>query len=820
MLTLHYACYTIHIQVLLGGQAIWYDKPTGLSKELQKLVKTSGNSTELAEFWHTKQSLIADMKHQSGLNATDPHTVVFMCPQNVFKLHPDYDTVLQRILLSEPTGYNFHLVLQLGNRPHWSQLYIARLTGVLGAELMKKVHFIPRVAGGSAFLRIVASADILLHPFPFGGSKTSSDSLLVSTPLVTMATDQLRGRMAASLLHNMGLHNELVCSYDLTKRANTGAAAGVDCYVALAVRLATDVQYRHSIVQRIYDSVGSVWERTDVIDEWDNFLRRAAMMSGHTVINTTTTIDAGSATTGAATAGATTANTATKSDVTIGAGTTATTDTTADTVDTAADTAAVTAAKASIDTSAISDIHRADASKSATVHTSKAATDSSTINIHITVQDAPQQHTAGSTNTAILQTLTVDAINARVHALHANGQLHEALAFLQSLPEPHANTVPVLNNKGALLHQLGRSEEAIAVFRQVLLLAPTSQEVLANAAATLQQLQRLDEAEQLLLQALEHVPPDRESPALIYLANLMRDSHRNSERMQLLQSKMRLQDTAAIGNSEQSYVVLVLALMQLLPQHEVPVRKLQQQLGILYDLWSESLRIQKNFLLSANELMLTLLQLNKLPNTEAVYSSISNMPPVAVHSAATVAAHSSKLHMIEQYYIAPQGSARQAELDECLRLNAANVHIGTIHVLLESASDVEHSSVLRELMQQQQTVTKLNVTVIGQRLTYRAAFEYANAAIPRGHVFILSNSDIYFDNTLSRLGDASTLDMHRRMFALRWWGFDDANSSVNSDYNSSNTRFTPRIDSQDSWILQVGSHDITFCSKRMLTKAY
>jgi tetratricopeptide (TPR) repeat protein len=801
----------LYIQVLLSGQAIWYDKPTGLSDELQRLVKTSGNSSELAEFWHTKQSLVADMKHQLGLNATNSHTVVFMCPQNVFKLHPDYDTVLQRILLSEPNGYNFHLVLQLGNRPHWSQLYIARLTGVLGAELMKKVHFIPRVAGGSAFLRIVASADILLHPFPFGGSRTSSDSLLVSTPLVVMATDQLRGRMAASLLHTMGLHNELVCSYDLTKRANTGAAAGVDCYVALAVKLATDLQYRHSIVQRIYDSVGSVWERTDVIDEWDKFLTRAAIMSGHTVINTTTSTDAGSAATGATTATtavATTASTATGSDVTNGAAdTTATTDATA--VNAAADsTAAVTTAEISLDTSAMPEVHRGDASKSATVHTNNAVADSSTSNKHNTVQSAQQQHTASGTNTGgTLHTLTIDAINARVHALHASGQLHEALAFVQSLPEPHANTIPVLNNKGALLHQLGRSEEALTVFRQVLLLAPTSQGVLANAAATLQQMQRIDEAEQLLLQALEYVPPDRESPALIYLANLMRDSHRNSERMQLLQSRMLLQDTGH-SNSEYSYVVLVLALMQLLPQHEVPVRKLQQQLDIQYDLWSEALRIQENFLLSANELMLTLLQLNKLPNTEAVYSSISNMPPVAVHNSAKVAAHSSKLHMIVQYYTAPQGSARQAELDECLRLNAANVHIGTIHVLLESASDIERSSVLRELMQQQQTVTKLAVTVIGKRLTYRAAFEYANAVIPRGHVFILSNSDIHFDNTLSRLGDASTLDMHRRMFALRWRGFDDNSSSVNSNDNSSNTRLIPRIDSQDSWILQVY---VTYC---------
>jgi Flp pilus assembly protein TadD len=660
---------------------------------------------------------------------------------------------------------------------------------------MQKVHFIPRVAGGNEFLRIVASADILLHPFPFGGSRTSSDSLLVSTPLVTMATDQLRGRMAASLLHTMGLHSELVCSYDLEQRANTGAAAGTDCYVALAVKLATDVQYRHAIVQRIYDSVGTVWERTDVVDEWNAFLTRAAVMSGHTVFTTTTDNNTSNTTT------STGAISATNRNVTAG---TATTSTTA-------------AAGTSGTTTATADTRTTDTP--ATLHIRNAGTGSTTV--HSTEHDDIQQYTAYSTiidtlhtdtlHTDTLHTGTVESISERVHALHASGQLNEALAVLQSLPKPHARTVAVLNNKGALLHQLGRSHEALIVYEQLLQLAPTSQSALANAAAVLLQLQRPNEAEQLLLQALALAPLERETPALLYLASLLRDSQRNSERMQLLQSRMRLHDTAV--NSEHLHVVLVLALMQLLPQHEVPVRRLQQQLGVQYDLWSEALRIQQHFLLAANELLLTLLVLNKLPDTEAVYTSISNMPPVVVHDTATAAVHSSKLHMIVQYYTAPQGSARQAELDECLRLNAANAYIGTIHVLLESASDIEHSSVLRELMQQQQAVTKLNVTVIGQRLTYKAAFEYANAVIPRGHVFILSNADIYFDDTLSRLGDASTLDMHKRMFALRWWESGD-NSSNSSNSNSSN-RFIPRIDSQDSWILQV-TYVIAFCLEHIL----
>lgn len=46
-----------------------------------------------------------------------------------------------------------------------------------------QVFFVPRTVSGAAFSSLLASADVVLHPFPFGGSKTSADALAVGVSL-------------------------------------------------------------------------------------------------------------------------------------------------------------------------------------------------------------------------------------------------------------------------------------------------------------------------------------------------------------------------------------------------------------------------------------------------------------------------------------------------------------------------------------------------------------------------------------------------------------------------------------------------------------
>jgi len=97
------------------------------------------------------------------------------------------------------------------------------------------------------------------------------------------------------------------------------------------------------------------------------------------------------------------------------------------------------------------------------------------------------------------------------------------------------------------------------------------------------------------------------------------------------------------------------------------------------------------------------------------------------------------IQLIVQYYRCSD-AARQEEIDTCLRNNLQNPLIATVHLLTEVLFDFSNYPFHEKIVQ----------SVIGERLTFERAFHYANEADPVGaRIWILSNADIYFDDTLS-----------------------------------------------------------------------
>jgi len=82
-----------------------------------------------------------------------------------------------------------------------------------------------------------AVADLVLDTFPYTGGEASVAALDMGVPVVTVAGARHAERMAASILHHLGMP-ELIAADD------TG-------FVDLAVRLATDAPARAALRQRI-----------------------------------------------------------------------------------------------------------------------------------------------------------------------------------------------------------------------------------------------------------------------------------------------------------------------------------------------------------------------------------------------------------------------------------------------------------------------------------------------------------------------------------------------------------------------------------------
>jgi protein O-GlcNAc transferase len=188
-----------------------------------------------------------------GLTAQDH---IYVCPQTLFKFHPEFDPLLGAILRGDPLGV---LVLSQGIQSHWEKLLRQRFAATL-PDVLERIRFLPFLSYPD-YLNVLALADVQLDTLHFGGGSTSYDGLAVGTPIVTLPTQLLRGRITLSLYRQMQV---LDC-----------VAAGTQEYVDIAVRLGTDAAYRQAIRAKILAANAVLFENSAGIRELEQFFLRA-----------------------------------------------------------------------------------------------------------------------------------------------------------------------------------------------------------------------------------------------------------------------------------------------------------------------------------------------------------------------------------------------------------------------------------------------------------------------------------------------------------------------------------------------------------------
>jgi predicted O-linked N-acetylglucosamine transferase (SPINDLY family) len=124
--------------------------------------------------------------------------IVFCCFNNLCKITPDVFAVWMRLLAEVPDSV---LWLRGGNATaHGNLARAAERQGVAGNRIL----FAPRVDRRAYFSRMMA-ADIFVDTFHYNAHTTASDALWAGLPVVTRAGRTFAGRVAASLLHAVGL---------------------------------------------------------------------------------------------------------------------------------------------------------------------------------------------------------------------------------------------------------------------------------------------------------------------------------------------------------------------------------------------------------------------------------------------------------------------------------------------------------------------------------------------------------------------------------------------------------------------------------------
>ena len=161
---------------------------------------------------------------------------LLLCPQSLFKIHPDNDEVFASVLSANPDAA---LVLFDGRHPRVTDRFVRRITGVFDRHAIstqRQLIVLPAVPHDD-YLRINMVCDAMLDTMHWSGGNTSLDALACGLPIVTFEGQFMRGRQSAAMLRQVGVP-ELI-------------ADDRDEFVRIASRLLQDSDWRRDLAGRI-----------------------------------------------------------------------------------------------------------------------------------------------------------------------------------------------------------------------------------------------------------------------------------------------------------------------------------------------------------------------------------------------------------------------------------------------------------------------------------------------------------------------------------------------------------------------------------------
>ncbi|MBT3304950.1 MAG: tetratricopeptide repeat protein [Alphaproteobacteria bacterium] len=185
----------------------------------------------------------------------DAHLYLF--PQTLFKIHPDFDAVFGDLLRRDPLGRLVLIDDPFGG--HWRDLLLKRLRAAI-PDVSERIQFVPK-APLEDYFGLLSVADAVLDVPTFSGGNSSLEAFALGCPIVTWPGNFARGRITYACYRQMGI-SDLI-------------ATDAGQYVDLAIRLAGDRAFHQNMTDRILSEVPKLFENAAMIRELEDFLRGA-----------------------------------------------------------------------------------------------------------------------------------------------------------------------------------------------------------------------------------------------------------------------------------------------------------------------------------------------------------------------------------------------------------------------------------------------------------------------------------------------------------------------------------------------------------------
>ena len=186
--------------------------------------------------------------------------VLYLVPQSMFKILPDNDALLARVMAADPRG---KLVFFGAQHEAINVAFKARLEAAFaerGMSFAERSILLPYMTHAE-YLRVNACCDVMLDTLHWSGGNTSLDAIAAGLPMVTLPGRFMRGRQSAGMLRLMGIE-ELI-------------ATDEDDYFARVLAIANDRGRRESLSQRLKAAHPVLFGRDEPIRALEQFLERA-----------------------------------------------------------------------------------------------------------------------------------------------------------------------------------------------------------------------------------------------------------------------------------------------------------------------------------------------------------------------------------------------------------------------------------------------------------------------------------------------------------------------------------------------------------------
>ena len=200
------------------------------------------------------RSSLSCTSHSREYYGLPKKTPLLGCLQQLHKIHPDFDLVMERIAIENP---NAKFLIIKNAIKSLTMTYLDRLLGN-APTLEDRLILLPPLSRDD-FVSISGCTDVLLDPLHYGSGITFFETSYYGTPIVTLEGKFLRSRLVAAGYRMMAIQGAPI-------------AASIDEYVSIVTSLIRNPIALQALKSEIAAKAGGIlYENLDYVREFERF---------------------------------------------------------------------------------------------------------------------------------------------------------------------------------------------------------------------------------------------------------------------------------------------------------------------------------------------------------------------------------------------------------------------------------------------------------------------------------------------------------------------------------------------------------------------